>query len=335
MAREDEPGQCDIDKPSKDEEGKLKGEDLRDEKVNREVLRLWISGLEAVHQELGIWRVIDLSAVPLFSRGCGYANGTLFPWTMRDSSAMDAIKRGVVAHARACRPRHPCAKAPMYRGCWTHLPRDTAQGEEQVGGHLTHSESRPGCRQRLRRFHVHCEEAFRLWNEVGSTRIPESLWSATPTRPQSSSTAMSPSPIAKTRTEPCKSKGSASSVSHLRRVRQAALPNANAAARQSTAGVGPWVRPRLPHRCQRPDRMLRRNGIAPGANRAPADEIAVVDWLQEVTITFGRKLPVWRADSLRRLSFNADRGMGRRDCSRRVRRAGIRHELISWSRSNE
>ena len=40
--------------------------------------------------------VIDLSATPFFLRGSGYAEGTLFPWTMSDFSLMDAIECGIV-----------------------------------------------------------------------------------------------------------------------------------------------------------------------------------------------------------------------------------------------
>jgi hypothetical protein len=39
----------------------------------------------------GLSRVIDLSATPFFLRGSGYAEGTLFPWTMSDFSLMDAM----------------------------------------------------------------------------------------------------------------------------------------------------------------------------------------------------------------------------------------------------
>ena len=58
--------------------------------------RLWISGLEAVNRKLGLSRVFDLSATPFFLRGSGYAEGTLFPWTMSDFSLMDAIECGIV-----------------------------------------------------------------------------------------------------------------------------------------------------------------------------------------------------------------------------------------------
>jgi type III restriction enzyme len=49
-----------------------------------------------VNRKLGLTRVLDLSATPFFLRGSGYAEGTLFPWTMSDFSLMDAIECSIV-----------------------------------------------------------------------------------------------------------------------------------------------------------------------------------------------------------------------------------------------
>jgi len=49
-----------------------------------------------VNRKLGVARVFDLSATPFFLSGSGYAEGTLFPWTMSDFSLMDAIECGIV-----------------------------------------------------------------------------------------------------------------------------------------------------------------------------------------------------------------------------------------------
>ena len=49
-------------------------------------------------RKLGIARVMDLSATPFFLRGSGYAEGTLFPWTMSDFSLMDAIESVSYTH---------------------------------------------------------------------------------------------------------------------------------------------------------------------------------------------------------------------------------------------
>jgi type III restriction enzyme len=100
----------------------LKGDDKDEAKKNNEAARLWISGLETVNRKLGINRVLDLSATPFFLRGSGYAEGTLFPWTMSDFSLMDAIECGIVKL-----PRVPVADnltggdMPMFRNLWEHI----------------------------------------------------------------------------------------------------------------------------------------------------------------------------------------------------------------------
>jgi type III restriction enzyme len=91
----DEAHHCYRSKPG--EEGDdLKAEEKEEAKKNNEAARLWITGLESVQRKLGIARVLDLSATPFFLRGSGYAEGTLFPWTMSDFSLMDAIECGIV-----------------------------------------------------------------------------------------------------------------------------------------------------------------------------------------------------------------------------------------------
>ncbi|MGH8534528.1 MAG: DEAD/DEAH box helicase family protein, partial [Gammaproteobacteria bacterium] len=92
----DEAHHCYREKPSAEDDKDLKGDDKKEAEKNNEAARLWISGLEAVNRKLGVARVIDLSATPFFLRGSGYAEGTLFPWTMSDFSLMDAIECGIV-----------------------------------------------------------------------------------------------------------------------------------------------------------------------------------------------------------------------------------------------
>jgi type III restriction enzyme len=91
----DEAHHCCREKPKEADDEDLKGEDKKEAEKNNEAARLWISGLEAVNRKLGLSRVIDLSATP-FLRGSGYAESTLFPWTMSDFSLMDAIECGIV-----------------------------------------------------------------------------------------------------------------------------------------------------------------------------------------------------------------------------------------------
>ncbi len=61
----------------REEEEDLGAEEKTEAKKNNEAARLWISGLEAVGRELGIARVIDLSAAPFFLRGSGYRERNL------------------------------------------------------------------------------------------------------------------------------------------------------------------------------------------------------------------------------------------------------------------
>ncbi len=92
----DEAHHCYREKPGEEQEGLLTRDDRKEAQKNKEAARLWISGLETVGSKLGINRVMDLSATPFFLRGSGYAEGTLFPWTMNDFSLMDAIECGIV-----------------------------------------------------------------------------------------------------------------------------------------------------------------------------------------------------------------------------------------------
>ena len=123
MVLNDEAHHCYREKPGEDEEGDLKGDDKKEADSNREAARLWISGLESAAHKIGVNRVVDLSATPFFIRGSGYAEGTLFPWTMSDFSLMDAIECGIVKL-----PRVPVADnipssddMPKFRELWKHI----------------------------------------------------------------------------------------------------------------------------------------------------------------------------------------------------------------------
>ncbi len=115
----------------------LKGDDKDEAKKNNEAARLWISGIEAVKRKLGVPTVFDLSATPFFLRGSGYAEGTLFPWTMCDFSLMDAIECGIVKL-----PRVPVsdnitgADAPKFRNLWDHIGKRMPKKGVRTAGKL-------------------------------------------------------------------------------------------------------------------------------------------------------------------------------------------------------
>lgn len=117
----DEAHHCYRERPQTDDE-KLKGEEKEEAERNNEMARLWISGLEMVKRKLGLRAVYDLSATPFFLRGSGYAEGTLFPWTVSDFSLMDAIECGIVKLPRVpVADNLPAGEAPKYRNLWDHI----------------------------------------------------------------------------------------------------------------------------------------------------------------------------------------------------------------------
>jgi len=118
----DEAHHCYREKPQADDEEDLKGDEKKQAEENNEAARLWISGLEAVNRKLGLARVIDLSATPFFLSGSGYAEGTLFPWTMSDFSLMDAIECGIVKLPRVpVADNIPGNEMPKFRELWKHI----------------------------------------------------------------------------------------------------------------------------------------------------------------------------------------------------------------------
>ena len=86
----------------------LKGEDRTEAEKRNEEARVWISGLKAVRDKIGIRGFYDLSATPFFLRGSGYREGDLFPWVVSDFSLIDAIESGIVKI-----PRVPVADDTM------------------------------------------------------------------------------------------------------------------------------------------------------------------------------------------------------------------------------
>jgi type III restriction enzyme len=122
----DEAHHCYRGKPAEAEtdsdESVLKGDDRKEAKKRNEEARIWISGLEAVQNKIGVKAVYDLSATPFFLRGSGYREGTLFPWVVSDFSLIDAIESGIVKV-----PRVPVAdnsmqgERPTYRDLWERI----------------------------------------------------------------------------------------------------------------------------------------------------------------------------------------------------------------------
>ncbi len=116
----DEAHHCYRRRPEDDE--KLKGEDLAESKKRNEDARIWISGIEAIKNKIGIKTIYDLSATPFFLRGSGYSEGTLFPWVVSDFSLIDAIEAGIVKIPRVpVSDNSMVGEQPTYRDLWIRI----------------------------------------------------------------------------------------------------------------------------------------------------------------------------------------------------------------------
>jgi type III restriction enzyme len=168
LAINDEAHHCYREKPKDADDEDLKGDDRKEAEKNNEAARLWISGLEAVNRKLGLSRIIDLSATPFFLRGSGYAEGTLFPWTMSDFSLMDAIESGIVKLPRVPVAENiPGNEMPMFRDLWENIRKDMPKKGRGQGEELDPLKLPTRLQTALEALYGHYEKTFRLWVEKG------------------------------------------------------------------------------------------------------------------------------------------------------------------------
>lgn len=166
MVLNDEAHHCYREKPSDEDDEDLRGEDKKEAEKNNEAARLWITGLEAVDRKLGVARVIDLSATPFFLRGSGYAEGTLFHWTMSDFSLMDAIECGIVKLPRVpIADNIPGNEMPMFRNLWEHIRKDMPKKGRGKAGDLDPHDLPPPLQTALDALYGHYEKTFDLWQQ--------------------------------------------------------------------------------------------------------------------------------------------------------------------------
>jgi type III restriction enzyme len=164
----DEAHHCYREKVQTDEESELKGEEKEEAKKNNEAARLWISGIEALKRKIGVRAVFDLSATPFFLRGSGYAEGTLFPWTVSDFSLMDAIECGIVKLPRVpVADNLPGNEMPIYRNLWEHIGKEMPKKGRGKSGRLDPLSLPNELQTALHALYGHYEKTFDLWKQVG------------------------------------------------------------------------------------------------------------------------------------------------------------------------
>lgn len=164
LAINDEAHHCYREKPREIDDEELKGDDRKEAEKNNQAARLWISGLEAVNRKLGLSRVIDLSATPFFLRGSGYAEGTLFPWTMSDFSLMDAIECGIVKLPRVpVADNIPGNDMPMFRNLWEHIRAKMPKKGRNKADVLNPLDLPTQLQTALEALYGHYEKTYELW----------------------------------------------------------------------------------------------------------------------------------------------------------------------------
>jgi type III restriction enzyme len=169
----DEAHHCYKEKPGESNEEELTRDDKEEAERNKEAARLWINGLETVQHKIGISRVFDLSATPFFLRGSGYAEGTLFPWTMCDFSLMDAIECGIVKLPRVpVADNIPGDEVPVFRNLWEHIRKEMPKkGRGKTDG-LDPLKLPTKLCAALDALYKHYKETYDVWRQAGTKAPP-------------------------------------------------------------------------------------------------------------------------------------------------------------------
>ncbi|NTW54900.1 MAG: DEAD/DEAH box helicase family protein [Chlorobaculum sp.] len=166
MVINDEAHHCYREKPGNKETGELKGDERKEAEENNEAARVWITGIETVKRKLGVNWVIDLSATPFFLSGSGYAEGTLFPWTMSDFSLMDAIECGIVKLPRVpVADNIPGGDMPKFRELWKHIGKKMPKKSRSKSNAYDPLSIPVELQTALEALYGHYRQTFDLWQQ--------------------------------------------------------------------------------------------------------------------------------------------------------------------------
>src|SRR5439155_16548995 len=155
------------------EEGEVEADEAEEAKKNTEAARLWISGIEIIKRKLSVRTVFDLSATPFFLRGSGYAEGTLFPWTVCDFSLMDAIECGIVKLPRVpVADNVPGEDMPIYRNLWEHIGKKMPKKGRGKAGGLDPLNLPVELQTALDALYGHYTKTYDLWQKENITVPP-------------------------------------------------------------------------------------------------------------------------------------------------------------------
>ena len=166
----DEAHHCYRERPPREGEETLRGEEKDEAAKNNEAARLWISGVEALKRKIGIAGVYDLSATPFFLAGSGYREGSLFPWVVSDFSLLDAIECGIVKLPRVpVDDNLPSGDMPIYRNLWQVLKergRSLPRKGASKAGDLDPLKLAPELQTALYSLYSHYKQTFERWTPI-------------------------------------------------------------------------------------------------------------------------------------------------------------------------
>ena len=104
-------------------------------------------------------------------RGSGYAEGTLFPWTMSDFSLMDAIECGIVKLPRVpVADNIPGGEMPMFRNLWEHIRQAMPKKGRGKAKSLDPLSLPAELQTAFEALYGHYEKTFDLWKKAGIKR---------------------------------------------------------------------------------------------------------------------------------------------------------------------